>query len=177
MSATTQRRIDMGLRGWVAAAALAVNVLAIAQTSKANRERDPNESVWMDAEITRGNLYRCIQVHQMDGDAMSGPQQPEDKVELPPPTVDKDGILIWAWPAGLHARVLMEKIRQGLHILTSSQTTGGMDGLAINQARAVWPKLRDIYCHAVPKSGYYDLDGIQRYCPEKPKIDMSSRTD
>lgn len=159
----------MKIRSWVAVATIGVSLggAAFAQASKTPRAKDPNEPVWFDAEIAKSNLSECIMVHTTERDSMSSPQQPEDKVELPPPVTTADGTLVWDWPAGLYARSLMEQIRQGLHKLTSVSEPKGMDPLAIDQARAVWPKLRDIYCHAVPRVGYYDLDGIQRYCPEK----------
>jgi hypothetical protein len=166
---------SMKLRKWVVATAIGASACgaAVAQATKAPEAKDVNESVWFDAEIAKGNLSMCILAHAMDRDVMSDPQQPEDKVELPPPVTTVDGILVWDWPASLHARSLMEQIRQGLHKLNSVSEPKGADSLAIDQARAVWPKLRDIYCRAVPSVGYHDLDGIQRYCPgpNRPRTD------
>ena len=162
----------MQVKTWavVAASLLFVCAISIAQAPKASTAKesnDPNERVWMDAEVANMNLSNCIILHAANQDSMSGTQQPEDKVELPPPVTTADGTLVWDRPPGLHARSLMEQIRQELHKLTSVSEPRGMDPLAIDQARAVWPKLRDIYCHSTPKVGYYDLDGAQRYCPDK----------
>src|ERR1035438_888058 len=65
-----------------------------------------NEKVFFEAEIAIGNLQNCVEQHLIiwrDG-LKTDPQEPEDKVTMPPPMVDKDGKLVFDWPDGLHAR-------------------------------------------------------------------------
>jgi hypothetical protein len=59
----------------------------------------------------------------------------------------------------------MEDLRQGVHALKSAEKPRGLDIVAVTGAREYWPKLRDISCHESPGVRYYDLDGVERFCP------------
>lgn len=65
-----------------------------------------------------------------------------------------------------HARRSMECIRQALYALKfAKQSLGTMIGTP--QALESWPKLRDIACQDRPGSRYYNLDGVEQFCPAK----------
>jgi hypothetical protein len=126
------------------------------------------DAVFVEATIAAHNIEEAISDHILaDPNFHWAKQLPEDKREVPPPLITKDGSFEFDWTIGQHARYLMEELRQGVHALQSVQKPAGLDPIALAGARESWPKMRDISCHENPGIRYYDLDGIEQYCPTK----------
>ncbi|WP_433965134.1 hypothetical protein [Tunturiibacter gelidiferens] len=118
------------------------------------------------AEIVDGNLQTAITAHiKEDPHFHISKQLPEDKQNEAKMLFHKDGGFEFDWTAGQHARYLMEDLRQGIHALQSADKLRGLDTIALSGAREYWPKLRDISCHESPGTRYYDLDGMEQFCP------------
>jgi hypothetical protein len=147
-----------GKKGIAAFALLVPSLLAPAQSAT---EAD----VLSRAQIVAGNIQEAITGHVTeDANFQQNKQLPEDKQNEPKILVFKDGSFAFDWTPGQEARYLMEKLRQGLHILQSVEKPTGFDVIALAGAREYWPKLRDISCHENPGVRYYDLDGFEQYC-------------
>jgi len=128
----------------------------------------PTDVAFINAAVAAHNIEEAITGHiSNDPNFRLSKQLPEDKRQLPPPLIKKDGNFDFDWTVGQHARYLMEELRQGIHILQSSDKSSGLDGIALAGARESWPKMRDISCRESPGIRYYDLDGLERYCPEQ----------
>lgn len=143
---------------------LLVVTVAYGQTQKAD-----DEAIFA-ATTAAWNLDNGIAQHL----AQDGPnfhptkQQPEDNnASLPSLLLRKDGTAFDPATPGQQARELMEELRQGIHALQSAEKAEALDAMALDQGRASWLKMRDIFCRQYPDVRYYDLDGAERYCPAK----------
>jgi hypothetical protein len=126
-----------------------------------------SEAVFVEATVAAHNIEEAITEHiTNDANFRWTKQLPEEKRELPPPLIKRDGSFDFDWTVGQHARYLMEELRQGIHQLQSVEKASGLDGIALAGARENWPKMRDISCHETPGIRYFDLDGFEQYCPE-----------
>jgi FAD/FMN-containing dehydrogenase len=143
---------------------LAATAVAFGQTQASD------EKALSGAEIAAWNIQECISHHLVEDAPNFHPakQEPEDDASLPSMMLRKDGSAFDPATVGQQARALMEELRQGIHALQSAEKAEGMDAMALYQARASWPQMRDIFCREYPEVRYYDLDGIERHCPPKP---------
>jgi hypothetical protein len=124
------------------------------------------EEILRKGEIIAKNIQTAITSHlTQDPEFKVSKQLPEDPQPVPKILVKKDGSFEFDRTPGQHARSLMEEIRQGIHILQSSDKPHGLDVVALAGGREYWPKLRDISCHESPGIRYFDLDGFARFCP------------
>ncbi|WP_231966707.1 hypothetical protein [Terriglobus roseus] len=94
-------------------------------------------------------------------------QEPVQKLNEPNLLIFKDGSFRFDQTPAQQARALMEEMRQGIHILQAVSKPSGMQLIALTGAREYWPKMRDIFCNANPNARYYDLDGLEQFCPNK----------
>jgi hypothetical protein len=103
------------------------------------------------------------------------PAEPNTKEKLTEPGLvcfkqdqDKDTSLYCEldWTVGQHAHSLMEHLRLGIYELQSGKNVA-LEQLAIHDATAVWPELRNIYCREYPAAMYYDLQGQLQFCEGK----------
>lgn len=125
------------------------------------------EEILRKGEIVAKNIQTAITAHlTQDPDFKVSKQLPEDPHATPKMLVKRDGSFEFDWTPGQHARSLMEEIRQGIHVLQSSDKPRGLDVVALAGGREYWPKLRDISCHEQPGIQYYDLDGFSQFCPD-----------
>ena len=130
--------------------------------------KESDEVVFIHAGIAAHNIEEAIVEHLSDDPNFQQTKQlPEDKQPHPAILRKKDGTFSFDWTTGQHARYLMEELRQGIHILQSVEKHSGLDGIALDGARESWPKVRDISCRESPGIRYYDLDGFEKYCPER----------
>jgi hypothetical protein len=126
------------------------------------------DAVFIGATVAAQHIQEAISEHiANDADFHLTKQLPEDKRPGPGILIKKDGSVSFDWTPGQRARDLMEELRQGIHQLQSVEKASGLDGIALSGARENWPKMRDISCHESPGIRYYDLDGFERYCPER----------
>jgi hypothetical protein len=132
------------------------------------QSRESSDEDFHLAEIAAHNIPEAITAHLADDASFQmNKKQPEDKLPDPPILLRKDGSFSFDWTPSQHARHLMEDLRQGIHALQSAQQARGLDSIALDGARKIWPKMRDIFCRDNPDVQYYDLDGIKQYCPAK----------
>ena len=145
--------------------------LCNAQTTSTGRQKPSlttTDKALIDAQVAAQNIEQAIAGHFTDDPNFQWKKQlPEDKRDLPPPLIKRDGTFDFDWTLGQHARYLMETLRQGIHALQSVEKHVGLDGIALSGARESWPKMRDISCRESPGIRYYDLDGFEQYCPER----------
>lgn len=137
-----------------------------ASSSAQNPTTRPPDSDFVEATVAAHNIEEAKTEHiTQDPSFRPNKQLPEEKRELPPPLIKRDGSFDFDWTPGQHARYLMEELRQGIHALQSAEKPGGLDGIALAGAREAWPKMRDISCRESPGIRYHDLDGLEQYCP------------
>jgi hypothetical protein len=150
----------------LAKTSLLLCVFAISHAGAKGLDSETTEDVLRKGATVAHNLQTAIAEHEADG--FSAPKQfPEEKRDLPPLLVRKDGSWDFDWTSGQQARFWMEDIRQGVHALQSAPKPRGFDVIALAGGREYWPKLRDISCRENPGIRYYDLDGFEQYCPTK----------
>jgi hypothetical protein len=129
---------------------------------------ETTEEVLRKGSIVSSNIQEAITEHlTLDHNFKVAKQLPEQRHELPPLLVYKNGDIDFDWTPGQQARFIMEDIRQGLHALQAAEKPTGFDVIALAGGREMWPKLRDISCREKPSLRYYDLDGFEQYCPAK----------
>jgi hypothetical protein len=141
--------------------------IVCATTNAQEASRESVEDVLRKGEIVASNIQTAITTHlTFDSTFKVSKQLPEDPQPIPKILVKKDGSFEFDRTPGQHARSLMEEIRQGIHVLQSSDKPRGLDVVALAGGREYWPKLRDISCHESPGIRYFDLDGFTRFCPD-----------
>jgi len=130
-------------------------------------ERDKATTEILDrAVVVSGNLETSILVLlSSDEHFRRTKQQPEERAELPVPVVYKDGTWEFDWTPGQEARYYMEGLRQEIHQLQGAEKAGGLAAF-LPAGREMWQKLRDIVCREYPGAQYFDLDGLENYCPD-----------
>jgi hypothetical protein len=133
-----------------------------------NSIKESDDDVFVHAGVAAHNIEEAITEHiTNDPNFQQTKQLPEDRRPFPGVLIKKDGTFSFDWTTGQHARYLMEELRQGIHTLLSVEKHSGLDGIALDGARESWPKVRDISCRESPGIRYYDLDGFEKYCPER----------
>jgi hypothetical protein len=107
---------------------------------------DSTSEILSKGQTVAHNIQEAITEHTTEDEHfLLTKQLPEDKRDLPPPLVFKDGNFAFDWTPGQEARFLMEEIRQGIHALQSVEKPHGLDIIALAGGREYWPKLRDLY--------------------------------
>jgi hypothetical protein len=149
---------------WGGFAIVVITCGALCQTKTA----ESTEEILRKGSIVSHNIQTAITAHITEDENFKMSKQiPEERHELPPLLVYKNGNFDFDWTPGQQARFIMEDIRQGLHTLQGVDKPNGFDVIALAGGREYWPKLRDISCHENPGIRYYDLDGFEQYCPAK----------
>jgi hypothetical protein len=77
------------------------------------------------------------------------------------------------WTAGQRAHTLMESLRLGIYELQTGKNVG-LEPMAIQDATAIWPDLRNIYCREYLAGMYFDLQGQKQFCEVKKRWDTST---
>jgi hypothetical protein len=140
----------------------------VSTTGKAQKASvGPTDKILIDATVAAQTLEEALSIHFTSDPHFSPTKQnPEDKRTLPQMLFTKDNGLQFDWTPGQHARYLMEELRQGIYQLQSAQNPLGLDSIALAGARESWPKLRGISCQDKPGTRFFDLNGVEQYCPE-----------
>jgi hypothetical protein len=127
------------------------------------------------AAVVAGNLQTGI-LALVAGNENFKPakQQPEERAELPDTVVYKDGSFEFDWTPGQAARYYMEVLRQEIHELQGAEKGGGFAAF-LPAGRESWQKLRDLACREYPGIRYFDLDGIENYCPDVKRESSAKR--
>jgi hypothetical protein len=141
-------------------------LLIIAQSFSQTPKQKAVDQVLFDADNACSNLLEALQQQEAEDPTFIWRKElPEDPQPAPQPIFFKDGHMELDWTAAQHARSSMECIRQALYGLKfAKQSLGSMIGTP--QAMESWPKLRDIACQGHPDSRYYNLDGVEQFCPD-----------
>jgi hypothetical protein len=142
-------------------------LLLCAQSFGQTPQQKTVDRILFDADIACSNLLDALQQQKIeDPTFVVHSQLPEDPQPQPQPIFFKDGHMELNVTPAQHARSSMECIRQALYGLKfAKQSVGAMIGTP--QALESWPELRDIACQDRPASRYYNLEGLEQFCPAK----------
>jgi len=126
-----------------------------------------NEEILIEGDLAFGEVTDALALHlnaHPDTYVLVKPNLKE-KVPEPGMLVFKNQIKL-DWTTGQHAHSLVENLRLGVYEL-GAQKSEGLDSMALDHGKRIWPEVRNIYCREYPGARYFDLAWQEQYCEEK----------
>jgi hypothetical protein len=143
-------------------ACLLCTMLATVQKNKSDKD------VLTEGDLALSEVQNALSFHlsaHPDTYVLVKPEY-QEKVPVPGMVVFKDNHIELDWTTGQHAHSLSESQRLEVHEL-AVQKSEGLDAMALDHAKRIWPEVKAVYCREYPGARYFDLDWQERFCEEK----------
>jgi hypothetical protein len=148
----------------------AVTLIALVSSGQKNKS---DKDVLMEGDLTLSEVQDALSLHlsaHPDTYVLVKPEY-QEKVPVPGIVVFKDNHIELDWTTGQHAHSLSENLRLGVYEL-AAQKSEGIDLMAIDHAKRIWPNVKALYCHEYPGARYFDLSWHEQYCEETRQSEL-----